>query len=561
MTLTLRYAVRSDLGLVRGNNEDSVYAGPRLLAIADGMGGHAAGEVASKIVIGTMEPLDDERVPGDLITAMREAVLESNHRIADAVEQDPDLEGMGTTLTALRFAGSQLALVHVGDSRAYLLRADIFEQITHDDTYVQYLVDSGKLTPEEAKDHPRKSVILRALRGADVEPDIAIREAKAGDRYLLCSDGLSDVVSTETIADTLRIPDPQECADRLVELALRSGGPDNVTVIIADVLDARPGDAIDDVPVRDGAFVEPLPSANPPDSAAERAAAISRPPRRNPEADQSRTKRPGWWKTPAIIVGILALIAAALGGTYAWAQTQYYVGTAGDEVAIYQGVNAAFGPIKFSEVAENTDLRINDLNSSWQAQVQSGITAGSKRDAEAIVRRLYGERKPLCSSLTQSPTATSSPTATPPTSTSPASRPGTTTRPATATHAATSTPHRSSAQVVVPPNRASGTTTARRAGDRGEQPPPARSTASAARTTARATGQPAGRTTARSTGSAATTPRSRAAAGSATTHQPSRSSTPSPTSTSAPPTPTFTLPNTVSVPGVPTGSSSVDCRQ
>src|SRR6201992_2214399 len=207
--LTLRYAVRSDLGLVRTNNEDSVYAGPRLLAIADGMGGHAAGEVASKIVIGTMEPLDDDRAPGDLITAMREAVIEANHRIADAVEQDKNLDGMGTTLTALRFAGSQVALVHVGDSRAYLLRGDTLSQITHDDTYVQYLVDSGKLTEEEAKDHPRKSVILRALRGADVEPDVSIREARAGDRYMLCTDGLSDVVSTETIFETLRIDDVQ----------------------------------------------------------------------------------------------------------------------------------------------------------------------------------------------------------------------------------------------------------------------------------------------------------------------------------------------------------------
>ena len=149
---------------------------------------------------------------------------------------------MGTTLTALRFSGAQVGLVHVGDSRAYMLRNDLLTQITHDDTYVQYLVDAGQLTADEAKDHPRKSVILRALLGSDVEPDVSIREARAGDRYLLCSDGLSDVVSTETIAETLRIEDPQEAADRLVELALRGGGPDNVTVIVADVVNARVGD-------------------------------------------------------------------------------------------------------------------------------------------------------------------------------------------------------------------------------------------------------------------------------------------------------------------------------
>jgi serine/threonine protein phosphatase PrpC len=397
MSLFLRYAVRSDLGLVRGNNEDSVYAGPRLLAIADGMGGHAAGEVASKIVIGTMEPLDDDRAPGDLISAMREAVLEANHRIADAVEQDKNLDGMGTTLTALRFAGSQVALVHVGDSRAYLLRGDVLSQITHDDTYVQYLVDSGKLTADEAKDHPRKSVILRALRGAEVEPDVSIRESRAGDRYLLCSDGLSDVVSTETIFETLRIPEAQECADRLVELALRSGGPDNVTVIVADVINARPGDIIDDVPVMDGAFVDPSAAAVPgADSAAERAAEISRPRAQLRTTQLPVPPRRRRWKTPAIIFGILILIVAALSGTYAWAQTQYYVGKAGTEVAIYKGVNTSFGPLKFSEVYENSDLKLDDLNPSWRSQVQSGITAKSKADARRIIKRLRGEQQPVC---------------------------------------------------------------------------------------------------------------------------------------------------------------------
>src|SRR5690348_16570746 len=277
MTLTLRYAVRSDRGLVRGNNEDAVYAGPRLLAVADGMGGHAAGEVASKIVIGSLEPLDEDRRIDDLMGALRDSVIEANRRIADAVKQRKELEGMGTTLTALRFVGSQVGLVHVGDSRAYLLRNDRLAQITHDDTYVQYLVDSGKLTPEEAKDHPRKSVILRALLGTDVEPDVSIREARDGDRYLLCSDGLSDVVSTETILETLRIEDPQEAADRLVELALRGGGPDNVTVVVADVRNARIGETINDVPIVAGAFVDPA-AADVPEtdgsSAAERAKAL-----------------------------------------------------------------------------------------------------------------------------------------------------------------------------------------------------------------------------------------------------------------------------------------------
>ena len=195
--LILRYAVRSDLGLVRSNNEDSVYAGPRLLAIADGMGGHAAGEVASKIVIGTMERLDEDRRIDDLIAALRAAVADANHAHRRRGEAAQGTRGHGhhAHRAALR-RRSQVGLVHVGDSRAYLLRSEPLTQITHDDTYVQYLVDSGKLTPDEAKDHPRNSVILRALLGTEVEPDVSIREARHGDRYLLCSDGLSDVVST-----------------------------------------------------------------------------------------------------------------------------------------------------------------------------------------------------------------------------------------------------------------------------------------------------------------------------------------------------------------------------
>jgi serine/threonine protein phosphatase PrpC len=182
MSLTLSYAVRSDRGLVRGNNEDSVYAGPRLLAVADGMGGHAAGEVASKIVIGAVEELDEDRPIADLIGALRDVVDEATAALAQAVAENPHLDGMGTTLTAIRFVGGRIALVHVGDSRAYLVRGGQITQITHDDTYVQSLVDSGKLTAEEASHHPRKSVILRALTGVEVDPDISIREARKGDR-------------------------------------------------------------------------------------------------------------------------------------------------------------------------------------------------------------------------------------------------------------------------------------------------------------------------------------------------------------------------------------------
>src|SRR4051812_33169180 len=419
MALYLRYAVRSDLGLVRNNNEDSVYAGPRLLAIADGMGGHAAGEVASKIVIGTLEPLDEDRRLDDLMGSLRNAVVDANRRIADAVKQRSELEGMGTTLTALRFVGSQVGLVHVGDSRAYLLRANQLTQITHDDTYVQYLVDSGKLTPDEAKDPPRRSVILRALLGTEIEPDVSIREARHGDRYLLCSDGLSDVVSAETIADTLHIEDPQECADRLVELALRGGGPDNVTVIVADVINARVGDTIDDVPVIAGAFVDPaaadIPGA---DSAAERAANLSRPAQAETTPTPHRNKRS--WRPWLFAFAALVLVVAALGGTYAWTQTQYFVGAAGSDVAIYRGVNTEFGPLKFFNVYKVSNLPVDNLQPSYRGQVHDGITAHSKQEAQSIVDNL--RKQQLAGCLTSTTPSSTTPTPTPATPTKAAGR-------------------------------------------------------------------------------------------------------------------------------------------
>ena len=238
---------------------------------------------------------------------------EANNTIADEVASDRELDGMGTTLTALRFSGSQVGLVHVGDSRAYLMRGGHLSQITHDDTYVQSLVDQGRLTADEAANHPRKSVILRALTGTAVEPDVSIREARPGDRYLLCTDGLSDVVSTQTLFETLSEGDPQGCADRLVELALRGGGPDNVTCIVADVMGEGYGD---DVPVIAGAFVDPTtPQSTRSDSPAERAALISRPPVPLPlpiVRKPVRSRGRGRWRTPVlIIITLLVLVIAA----------------------------------------------------------------------------------------------------------------------------------------------------------------------------------------------------------------------------------------------------------
>src|SRR2546429_695499 len=293
MTLTLRYAARSDRGLIRDGNQDSVYAGPRLLAVADGMGGMAAGDVASNVVIAAMAPLDED-VPGDaLADALRSAVETANQQLRDAVDANPALEGMGTTLTAMLFSGTRFGMVHVGDSRAYLLREGDFVQVTKDDTYVQMLVDEGRISAEEASSHPQRSLLTRALDGLDIDPEYSVRQALPGDRYMICSDGLSGVVSAETIGETLReYVDPVYCVDRLVQLALRGGGPDNVTVIVADVTDQ---DIVEQRPIVGGAAARDrgMTSAVDESTPASRASALQAPRAAVPEPpDEEAAERP-----------------------------------------------------------------------------------------------------------------------------------------------------------------------------------------------------------------------------------------------------------------------------
>jgi serine/threonine protein phosphatase PrpC len=241
MTLQLHSAAVTDRGLVRTANQDSVYAGARLLAVADGMGGMAAGDLASEIAIEAVAPVDTDLADGQLVDALRAVIEEAGARIRAAVAEDQAREGMGTTFTALLASatGTELALAHVGDSRAYLLRDGVLQQMTKDDTFVQMLVDEGVITADQASSHPRRAVVTQALQGDPVEPAYSTMEPRAGDRWMLCSDGLSNVVREDTIATVLvEHPDVEACAARLVDLARRAGGPDNITVIVADLVPA-----------------------------------------------------------------------------------------------------------------------------------------------------------------------------------------------------------------------------------------------------------------------------------------------------------------------------------
>jgi PPM family protein phosphatase len=236
MSVILRAVAVSDRGKARENNEDAVHAGHRLVAVADGVGGGPSGEVASEIVIRTLAVLDAEPSPAVPAEALRAAVEAANRGIREAIEADPSLDGMGTTLTAMLADGDELDLVHVGDSRAYAWRDGALTQLTRDDTYVQGLVDKGVISPAEARAHPQRALVTQAVHGAGIRPTYVVVKPKRGDRFLLCSDGLSDYVDEQAIARTLREqPELDRCAHELVQLALAAGAPDNVSVILADV--------------------------------------------------------------------------------------------------------------------------------------------------------------------------------------------------------------------------------------------------------------------------------------------------------------------------------------
>jgi PPM family protein phosphatase len=250
--LTIRYAAASDIGRSRSRNQDFAYAGARLLAVADGMG--PGGDVASEAVVNALRPLEAADTPGDLLNALSDAVSAATASLRSLSESDPEFAGSGSTLTAMLLSGSQLALVHIGDTRAYLLREGGLFQITHDHSVVQAMIDAGRLTPDEAASHPQRSLLLRALAasgdaspdpsgGAAAEartPDLSLHDAQAGDRYLLCSDGLTVAVPVAVIRETLLAAGsaPADVVRRLISLANEAGGPDNIACVVADVLPA-----------------------------------------------------------------------------------------------------------------------------------------------------------------------------------------------------------------------------------------------------------------------------------------------------------------------------------
>ncbi|WP_153398620.1 PP2C family protein-serine/threonine phosphatase [Ornithinicoccus halotolerans] len=430
MTLALRYAARSHIGLgTKSRNEDSAYAGPELLVMCDGMGGHAAGDVASSLVVGELVHLDGESHGGDdLLAVLEESMLGANASLGEVAEQTQALEGMGTTCIAMLRSGSKLAVANVGDSRAYLRRGNRVTQITKDHSFVQKLLDEGRIDEEEALHHPQRSLVTRVLTGRDEDrPDLSMRELREGDRLLLCTDGLTDYVAVDTVADLLRTGSSAvEVANRLLEMALRASTRDNVTVIVADVV--APGAGSTDPQVvgaaserRGGGDLSA--AATPAEKAAALARAVHGPEGEAPELAEESDRHPvlRWVRRAMVGLVVLLVVAAGLWATYGWSQQQYYVGEADGQVTIFRGVSQDLGPIALSEQEEQTGLPVADLPSYYQDQVARTISTDSREGADALVselRALAAQDCPPGTALpspeaTAGPETTAGPTAAP----------------------------------------------------------------------------------------------------------------------------------------------------
>ena len=437
MTLALRVVSHSEIGLVRKNNQDSGYASPRLLVVADGMGGAAAGDLASAVAVDTLRRVDEDVSGEAMLPTMAAAVAAANQRIAALVDEDTALDGMGTTVTAMLFDGSELGLVHIGDSRAYRWRDAVLERLTHDHSWVQSLVDEGKISEDEAAVHPHRSLLLRVLNGqSGSEPELSLVQVRAGDRLLLCSDGLCGLVDDGDIAQLLSRPDRAEALEALVQAARAAGGVDNITVIVADVVPVglEPGVA----PVEPAAT--PTQSASPVilgaaaelaiPATAEQTIQIER------QTDGATTDRPGAAPGPTggtedearyrpqpprrrrfvrPLIGLLVVLlvaGAGLGAGYAWTRTQYYVGVAGDQVAIYQGVAERLPGLPLSTVYEVQPLPVAGLPVYYQTRVRASIGVSSLTAARETVTELRDAAR-RCATTT--PPTVSPPKPAPPT--------------------------------------------------------------------------------------------------------------------------------------------------
>lgn len=365
----ISWGARSDVGLVRGHNEDSFLLRTPLFVVSDGMGGHAAGEVASSIAVETV----GERAPGTADDVLLGAAVEAaNMAVIEAAEQGIGKPGMGCTVTSVLIEKNKMAVAHVGDSRAYVLRQGTLVRVTHDHSYVEELVDSGQITADEARTHPSRSIITRALGSdPDMYADHFSLEVNDGDRVILCSDGLSSMISDAEIeALAVSSATPQQAADNLVAAALTAGGADNVTVVVVDVLN-------------DGI------------------------------ADAARRRL---FHRAAILSGIVAaLLALSVLFAVALVRSEWYLGVNGTTVGLYRGIQGEFLGIPTSELVGTSSVELSDLPTSVQDQLAQGIRVDSEEAGREVISSYHDQinaEKDRAAQIAETARAESDPAAT-----------------------------------------------------------------------------------------------------------------------------------------------------
>ena len=341
------FGSRTDIGCLRDHNEDSLVVTPPLFAVADGMGGHAAGEVASEIAVRVLSELAPEHPDGE---ALGRAIEEANRAVIQAAREGRGRQGMGTTMTAAMLEGERLVIAQVGDSRAYLLHQGKLQQLTRDHSLMADMIEAGQLTPEEARTHPQRSVITRALGSdAHLHPDIYEINVETGDRLLICSDGLSGMIFDDQSENTLRrVQDPQRCASQLVNEAIAAGGHDNVTVIVADVTGYA-------------------------------------------EVRRKKLARKTKLSIALVLVLFAAIVAGAAWGTQTYLNTAAYLANDNGKVAVYRGVPGSVLGLSFSHLERTTDVTVADLQPGVANRLNEGIRVDDMEAADALVKEYEDE--------------------------------------------------------------------------------------------------------------------------------------------------------------------------
>lgn len=480
MTLTFATHAHSEVGLVRKNNQDSAFVAPNLVVVADGMGGAAAGDLASAIAVDEIATMDADLAvrlagasdvrpetaptnlpagrPGDLLAVLADALVRTNVRLSEAVAVNPDAEGMGTTLCSIGLIDDAAVLVNIGDSRAYRLRDNVLTRLSRDHSWVQTLVDAGRITEEQALEHPHRSLIMRVLNGRPEHvPDLGIIDVRAGDRVLVCSDGLCGLVTDSQIAARVAASDREVAVASLVDLAHAAGGHDNITIIVADVVEGEPvgrtqvlGSARSGILAQTEATGR-LPQIEVPNSTQDAESA-----RYAPVAGGRR-------RITRLVVAVLLPVLLLAGAGFSWysySQTRYYLGPNDDTVAVFRGVPDLVLGQRLNSVVADEGVLLNDLPPFYRAKVQSIIQVDNEAsgvarlaDLKTIAAKCVAQRKARAeATTTPSPTPTPAPTTTPTPTTPATSATGTPSTPSAApTPTATATPSPSAPPVPAAP--------------------------------------------------------------------------------------------------------------